>query len=722
MGTTVADKTQDVTVKNKVKKIALVGNPNSGKTTLYNSLTGTVQYVGNWPGVTVEKKEGKLKGYQNIIVTDLPGIYSLSPYTLEEVITRNYLIADDPDVIINIVDATNLERNLYLTMQLTELGIPVIVALNMIDIVNKRGDIINIKELEKYTGCKVMAMSALKGTGIKEVMAEAAKMTEHHTHVKSQFVLSADIEARLSKIADMIHGSVPEILLRWYTIKLFERDEKVMAEVKITAQAREKLEQIITEAEKKYDDDCESIITNERYTCIVGFIKSCITKKSSSETISYKIDKIVTNRILALPIFVVVIALIYYISMNTVGAWGTDWVNDVLFGELIPGAVEGFLESVGAADWLMALILDGIISGVGAVLGFLPQLAVLFLLLATLEDVGYMARIAVILDKIFRKFGLSGKSIIPILIGTGCSIPGVMASRTIENENDRKITVMTTSFMPCGAKLPIIALIAGAMFEESYLVTISSYFLGILAILVSGIILKKFKAFVSNPSPFVLELPEYHVPSIKNILLHTWDKVKSFVKKAGTIIFVACILIWFLSNFNFKFEMVDAGDSILALLGGVIAPLFVPLGWGDWKSAVATITGLIAKENVVGTFAVLLGHMEEISEEGMEIWSGLGSMFTQLSAYSFLLFNLLCAPCFAAIGAIRREMGNVKWTMITIGYQTALAYAVSLCTYQIGMLITSGEFGVFTVLAFVVLALFVYMLVRPAAKVAKAVK
>ena len=716
MGTTVVDKTQEMTVKNKVKKIALVGNPNSGKTTLYNSLTGTVQYVGNWPGVTVEKKEGKLKGYNNIIVTDLPGIYSLSPYTLEEVITRNYLIVDDPDVIINIVDATNLERNLYLSMQLSELGIPVIVALNMIDIVNKKGDIINIEMLSKHLGCKVMAMSALKGTGIKEVMTEAAKMTENHHHVKSNFVLSEDVENSLKKISDMINGLVSDELLRWYTIKLFERDEKVITELKISGQSRDALEKIITESEKKHDDDCESIITNERYNCITGFIKSCITKKSAKNTVSNQIDKIVTNRILAIPIFVAIIALIYYISISTVGAWGTDWINEVLFGEWIPGAAEGFLESVGAADWLMSLVIDGIIGGVGAVLGFLPQLAVLFLLLAVLEDVGYMARIAFILDKIFRKFGLSGKSIIPILIGTGCGIPGVMASRTIENENDRKITIMTTTFIPCGAKLPIIALIAGAMFGGSFWVALSSYFIGIFAIMLSGIILKKFKAFISNPSPFVMELPEYHVPSVKNVLLYTWDKVKSFVKKAGTLIFVACVIIWFLSNFNFKFEMVDASDSILAMLGGLIAPLFTPLGWGNWQSAVATITGLVAKENVVGTMAVLMGHMEEISEEGQEIWAGLQSMYTPLSAYSFLLFNLLCAPCFAAIGAIRREMGNAKWTWISIGYQTALAYAAALCTYQIGMLV-SGTFGVGTVFAFLVLALFVYMLVRPAAKV-----
>ena len=719
MGTTVAEKKENISVKNKVKRIALVGNPNSGKTTLYNSLTGTVQYVGNWPGVTVEKKEGKLKGYDNIIVTDLPGIYSLSPYTLEEVITRNYLIVDDPDVIINIVDATNLERNLYLTMQLSELGIPVVVALNMIDIVKKKGDIINVDKLAKITGCKVLELSALKGTGVKEVMAEAAKLAETHQHVESTCVVSPDIELSLTKISDMIRGNVPNELLRWYTIKLFERDQKVLGELKISGSAKDQLEKIITEMEKKYDDDCESIITNERYNFITGFIKSCITKKNTGKSTSARIDEIVTNRILAIPIFVVVIALIYYISISTVGAWGTDWVNDVLFGDIVPGAVESFLTSVGAADWLMALILDGIVGGVGAVLGFLPQLAVLFLLLAILEDVGYMARIAFILDKVFRKFGLSGKSIIPILIGTGCGIPGVMASRTIENENDRKITVMTTTFIPCGAKLPIIALISGAMFGGSFWIAISAYFIGIFAIMLSGIILKKFKAFISNPSPFVMELPAYHAPSIKNVLLYTWDKIKSFVKKAGTLIFVACIIIWFLSNFNFKFEMVDAGDSILAILGGIIAPLFAPLGWGDWQSAVATITGLVAKENVVGTMAVLMGHMEEISEEGQEIWTGLQSIYTPLSAYSFLLFNLLCAPCFAAIGAIRREMGNAKWTWISLGYQTALAYAAALCTYQIGMLI-SGTFSAATVFAFIVLAFFIYMLVRPAAKVSTA--
>ena len=715
MGTTVAEKKETVSNKTKTKRIALVGNPNSGKTTLYNSLTGTVQYVGNWPGVTVEKKEGKLKGYDNIIVTDLPGIYSLSPYTLEEVITRNYLIVDDPDVIINIVDATNLERNLYLTMQLSELGIPVVIALNMIDIVKRRGDTINLEKLSKITGCKVLELSALKGTGVKEVTAEAAKLAEHHQHVESACVFSPDIEVSLSKISDMIKGTVANELLRWYTIKLFERDQKVLDELKTGGQVKDKIEAIITEMEKKYDDDCESIITNERYNFITGFIKSCMTKKNTGDSVSAKIDKIVTNRILAIPIFVLFIGMIYYIAMSSVGAMGTDWVNEVLFGEIVPGAAESFLESVGAADWLMSLIIDGIIGGVGAVLGFLPQLAVLFLLLAIFEDIGYMARIAFVLDRIFRKFGLSGKSIIPILIGTGCSIPGVMASRTIENENDRKITVMTTSFMPCGAKLPIIALISGSLFGGSFWVTLSTYFIGIFAIMLSGIILKKFKAFVSNPSPFVMELPAYHVPSVKNVLLYTWDKVKSFVVKAGTIIFVACIFIWFLSNFNFKFEMVDAGDSILAAIGGLIAPVFAPLGWGDWQSAVATITGLIAKENVVGTMAVLMGHMEEISEEGEEIWNALQAMYTPLSAYSFLLFNLLCAPCFAAVGAIRREMGNAKWTWITIGYQTALAYIAALCTYQIGMLI-SGTFTVGTVFAFLALAFFIYMIVRPAAK------
>lgn len=714
MGTTVINKVSE-NKATKQKKIALVGNPNSGKTTMFNSLTGSKQYVGNWPGVTVEKKEGKLKSHNDIIVTDLPGIYSLSPYTLEEVITRNYLIVDDPDVIINIVDATNLERNLYLTMQLTEIGMPVIIALNMMDIINKKGHFINIEKLEKYTGCKVMPMSALKGTGIKEVVTEAAKLADKHHHSKSECVFNVDVEASLKKISDTLINVVPNELLRWYTVKLFERDEKVMEELNLSVRAKDYLEQIIVASETAHDDDSESIITNERYNYITSFIKECVEKQSNVETISYKIDKIVTNRILAIPIFILVLALIYYISISTIGGFATDWVNDSLFGEIIPVNVENFLISVGTAEWLQLLILDGIIAGVGAVLGFLPQLAVLFLLLAILEDIGYMARIAFIMDKLFRKFGLSGKSVIPILIGTGCSVPGIMAARTIENESDRRMTAITTPFMPCGAKLPIIAMIAGSMFDSSWWVALSAYFIGMAAILISGIILKKFKAFASRPAPFVMELPEYHFPSIKNVLIHTWDRVVSFVKKAGTIIFLACVVVWFLSNFNFKFQMVDASESILAVIGSIVAPIFAPLGWKDWRAAVATVNGFIAKENIVGTFGILVGQLEEVSEEGIEIWNGLKTIFTPLSAYSFLLFNLLCMPCFAAVGAIKREMNSMKWTWFAVGYQMIFAYIVTLSVYQIGTLI-QGNFNIFTVFALLAFAFLVYLIVRPTKK------
>ncbi|MDU6878267.1 ferrous iron transport protein B [Clostridium tepidum] len=697
-------------------RIALVGNPNCGKTTMFNYLTGSSQYVGNWPGVTVEKKEGKLKQNKDIRVIDLPGIYSLSPYTLEEVITRNYLIGEKPEVIINIVDGTNLERNLYLSTQVIELGIPVIIALNMMDIVRKNGDVIDKDKLGKAIGCTVVETSALKGDGCKELINKAIELAKSHKTNAIEHVFSDDVEKVLSDIENEIYNQVPKEHLRWFAVKLFENDEKAIEQINISKSLKDKVGSIVTSFEDKLDDDGESIITNERYNYISKIIDKCVVKKNKSKlTTSDKIDKIVTNRILGLPIFAGVMFLVYYLSISTIGTGATDWVNDVLFNDIIPPAVEGFLTSIGTADWLVSLINDGIIAGVGAVLGFLPQMMVLFLCLAILEDCGYMSRIAFIMDRIFRKFGLSGKSFIPMLIGTGCGVPGIMASRTIENESDRKMTIITTTFMPCSAKLPIIALIAGALFPGSVWVAPSAYFIGIAAIVCSGIILKKTKAFAGEPAPFVMELPKYHVPSLKGVFIHMWDRAKSFVKKAGTVIFLACGLIWFLSSFNWSLAMVETPDSILASIGKVIAPIFNPLGWGDWKAAVATITGLIAKENVVGTFGILYGA-GEVAEDGVEIWKTLQGSFTQLSAYSFLIFNLLCAPCFAAIGAIKREMGNAKWTWISVGYQTALAYGVSLTFYQLGLFVTGKGFGVGTLVALVLLAWFLYMLFRPQKK------
>ncbi|MBS5825324.1 MAG: ferrous iron transport protein B, partial [Clostridium argentinense] len=636
-----------------------------------------------------------------------------SPYTLEEVITRNYLITEKPEVIINIVDGTNLERNLYLSTQVMELGIPVIIALNMMDIVRKSGDTIDKDKLGKSMGCTVVETSALKGDGCKELIDKAIELAKSNKANLIEHTFSVDVEKVLSDIENEIQNHVPKEHLRWFAIKLFENDEKAIEQVNISKSSKDKVEAMVASFEDKVDDDGESIITNERYNYISGIIGKCSVKKNKSKlTTSDKIDKIVTNRILGLPIFAAVMFLVYYLSISTIGTGATDWVNDVLFGDIIPPAVEGFLTSIGTADWLNSLILDGIIAGVGAVLGFLPQMMVLFLCLAILEDCGYMSRIAFIMDRIFRKFGLSGKSFIPMLIGTGCGVPGIMASRTIENESDRKMTIITTTFMPCSAKLPIIALIAGALFPGSVWVAPSAYFVGIAAIICSGIILKKTKAFAGEPAPFVMELPKYHVPSAKGVLIHMWDRAKSFVKKAGTIIFLACGLIWFLSTFNWSLEMVETPDSILASIGKVIAPIFNPLGWGDWRSAVATISGLIAKENVVGTFGILYGA-GEVAEDGVEIWNTLQGSFTQLSAYSFLIFNLLCAPCFAAIGAIKREMGNAKWTWAAVGYQTGLAYFVSLTFYQLGLLFTGKGFGFGTLVALVLLAGFLYLLFRP---------
>lgn len=694
------------------KTIALAGNPNSGKTTMFNDLTGSNQHVGNWPGVTVEKKDGRLKANKDIIIQDLPGIYSLSPYSLEEVVSRNYLIKEKPDAIINIVDASNLERNLYLTTQLTEIGVPVVVALNMIDIVKKNGDIIDIKKLSKALGCEVVETSAIKGIGSKDAVEKAVALVQSNAKSVPQHTFSEPVEDALNRISDLVKDKINSSSIRWYAIKLFERDKEILKETSFRTELQQQIEDIIVDCEQKFDDDSESIITNERYTYISSIIKQCFKVKNKSRlTTSDKIDRIVTNRILALPIFAMVMFLIYYISISTVGTAMTDWVNDSLFGEIVPEAIGGFLESMGTAEWLSSLILDGIVAGVGAVLGFLPQMLVLFLCLAILEDCGYMARIAFVMDRIFRKFGLSGKSFIPILVSTGCGVPGIMASRTIENDNERRMTVMTTTFMPCGAKLPIIALISGALFPESVWVAPSAYFVGIAAIIVSGIMLKKTKLFASEPSPFIIELPTYHLPKVKGVLRTMYERGLAFVKKAGTIVLLATILIWFLSSFNWSMQMVDAEESILAGIGNVIAPIFSPLGWGDWKPAVASITGLIAKENVVGTFGILYGFAE-VAEDGAEYWPQFAAAFTQLSAYSFLIFNLLCAPCFAAIGALRREMMSGKWTIFAIGYQCALAYVVSLIVYQIGMLIQGNGFGIGTVFAFIFAALMIFMLFK----------
>ena len=695
-------------------KIALAGNPNCGKTTMFNDLTGSSQYVGNWPGVTVEKKEGKLKANKQAIIQDLPGIYSLSPYTLEEVVTRNYLVNEHPESMINIIDASNLERNLYLTTQLLEIGVPMVIALNMMDMVRKNGDRIDVKKLSDALGCQIIETSAVKGEGSTEVAKAALSLAQRKAAAPKPLKFNAKLEQMLEQIARLLQGACQPQNLRWYAIKLFERDEKAIEQLKLSPAVLEQIEAIRQEAEQEFDDDVESIITHERYAVISELLKGCYHKQQAKQklTTSDKIDKIVTNRILALPIFAVVMFLIYYISITTVGTMMTDWVNDVLFGEIIPPAVEGLLVSVGAADWLQSLILDGIVAGVGAVLGFLPQMLVLFLLLALLEDCGYMSRIAFIMDRIFRRFGLSGKSFIPMLIGLGCGVPAVQASRTIENDRDRKMTIMTTTFIPCSAKLPIIGLIAGALFNESGWVATSAYFVGIAAIIISGIILKKTKLFAGEPAPFVMELPAYHIPSVKGVLIHMWDRAKAFVRKAGTIIFLSSVVIWFLSSFNFQLQMVDTGDSILAAIGRVIAPIFAPLGWGHWEAAVGTISGLVAKENLVAIMGILYGFAE-VAENGDEMWSVFAQNFTAISAYSFLVFNLLCAPCFAAIGAIHREMGSAKWTWIAIGYQCIFAYIVSLIIYQLGTWFATGVFGLGTIVAIILVAALVYLLVRP---------
>ena len=787
-------------------RIALAGNPNSGKTTLFNALTGSNQFVGNWPGVTVEKKEGKLKKHDDVVIMDLPGIYSLSPYTLEEVVARNYLINNRPDAILNIIDGTNLERNLYLTTQLTELGIPVVVAVNMMDVVKKNGDVIRIDELSRELGCRVVEISALKGTGVMEAAEEAVKAAAG-TKTVPQHSFSGVVEHALAHIEEAAVHGLPAEQQRWYAIKIFERDEKVLEQLKLDQAVLDHIEEDIKAAEEELDDDAESIITNERYLYIASIIKGCYKKKRQGKlSVSDKIDRVVTNRWLALPIFAVVMFVVYFVSVTTVGTWATDWANDGVFGEgwhlfgigsaayeeaaeeyAAPGAmVEAFeaaaedagldpaeaesltttaylyddegnveeelpvdftayteaaaleepdpadygvwvpgipvliksgLTAINCVDWLQGLILDGIVGGVGAVLGFVPQMLVLFIFLAFLESCGYMARIAFVMDRIFRKFGLSGKSFIPMLIGTGCGIPGIMASRTIENERDRRMTVMTTTFIPCGAKLPIIALIAGALFGGAWWVAPSAYFVGIAAIIVSGIMLKKTRIFAGDPAPFVMELPAYHLPTVGNVLRSMWERAWSFIKKAGTVILLSAIVLWFLQGFgveNGRFGMVeDLNNSILAVIGNAIAWLFIPLGWGNWQSAVAAITGLIAKENVVGTFGVLFGGFDEVAENGWQIWANMREVFTGLSAYSFLVFNLLCAPCFAAMGAIKREMNSAKWTFFAIGYQCVFAYAVSLVIYQLGMLFTGQGNVIGAIAAFAIVALILFLLFRP---------
>ena len=696
-------------------KIALSGNPNCGKTTLFNALTGSNQFVGNWPGVTVEKKEGKLKGHKDVTIMDLPGIYSLSPYTLEEVVARNYLINERPDAILNIVDGTNIERNLYLSTQIMELGIPVIMAVNMMDIVEKNGDKIHIDKLAKKLGCEVVTISALKGTGIKEAADKAVQIAQKKGAAVPVHEFDKDVEAVIRTVESKLGSDIVNEQKRFFAIKLLEKDDKITEQMKSVPDVSAEIKQL----EDKFDDDTESIITNERYVYISSIIGDCVTKnKKNAMTTSDKIDRIVTNRWLALPIFAVVMWVVYYVSVTTVGTFVTDWTNDVLFGEIIPPAIENLLNAIHCADWLQGLILDGIVAGVGAVLGFVPQMLVLFLFLAFLESCGYMARVAFIMDRIFRKFGLSGKSFIPMLIGSGCGVPGIMASRTIENDRDRKMTIMTTTFVPCGAKLPIIALIAGALFNGASWVAPSAYFVGIAAIICSGIVLKKTKLFAGDPAPFVMELPAYHWPTVSNVLRSMWERGWSFIKKAGTIILMSTIVLWFLMNFGWvdgSFGMLEAeqlNDSILASIGSVIAPLFAPLGWGDWKMAVAAVSGLIAKENVVGTFGILFGF-GEVAEDGAEIWGQLAGSLSTVAAYSFLVFNLLCAPCFAAMGAIKREMNNTKWFFTAIGYQTLLAYVVSLCIYQIGNLFIGGGFGIGTVVAVLLIIGFVYLLVRP---------
>ena len=693
-------------------KIALAGNPNCGKTTMFNDLTGSSQYVGNWSGVTVEKKEGRLKEHKDVTIVDLPGIYSLSPYTLEEVVTRNFLINEHPDVIINLVDASNVERNLYLTTQLVEIGIPVIIALNMIDVVKKKGDVIDTKKLSEALGCEVVETAAVKGLGSKEVAERACAMAKAKAVTVPRHSFSTSVEKAIGEIAELGKDSVPPKFSRWYAVKLFERDSIVLEKLHFTKEIQDKMESVISSCETEADDDSESIITNERYQYIGKLIAKCLHKKNPGMTVSDKIDRVVTNRWLALPIFAAVMFIVYYMSVSWLGTIVTDWTNDTLFGSIVQPAVGGWLTTVGAAEWLNSLIVDGIIGGVGAVLGFVPQMFILFFFLSILEDCGYMARVAFIMDRIFRKFGLSGKSFIPLLISSGCGVPGIMASRTIENEKDRKMTIMVTTFIPCGAKLPLIALVGGAFFPGSPWVAPAMYFMGIMMVIVSGVILKKTRLFAGDPAPFVMELPQYHIPGTKGVLIHMWERGKAFIIKAGTVIFVACGLIWFLSNFSWNLHMVEQSESILASIGHVIAPVFIPLGFGTWQAAVTTVSGLVAKENLVGTFGVLYG-LADAAEDNPAMIGEFAALFTTVSAMSFMIFNLLCAPCFAAIGAIKREMGGWKWTLIALGYQTGLAYVMAFMINQIGNVLVLGQhFSVGTAIAVLLFAGILYLLFR----------
>lgn len=697
-------------------KIALAGNPNSGKTTMFNELTGSNQYVGNWPGVTVEKKEGKLKSDKDVIIQDLPGIYSLSPYTLEEVVARNYLVNDKPDAIINIVDATNIERNLYLTTQLIELGIPVVIALNMIDIVRKNGDKIDLDCLSRALGCKVFETSALKGEGSDQTASFAANLIANVGAVKNPPIFRGNVEHAIAHIEESLEDMVPERYLRWYAVKVFERDKEVLKELNFEKAEWEHIDGHIKDCEKDLDDDAESIITIERYDYVEKLVSSCVKKnEKSGATMSDKIDGIVTNRILALPIFALIMFFVYYISITTLGSWASSWVNDTLFTKIISGNLELLFANMNVVPWLSGLVINGIIAGVGAVLGFLPQMVILFLMLSVLEDIGYMSRIAFIMDRIFRRFGLSGKSFIPMLIGSGCSVPGIMASRTIENERDRKMTIMTTSFIPCGAKMPLVGLIAGALFGGSGLIATSAYFIGIASVVISGIMLKKTKPFAGEESPFVMELPPYHVPSGKNIYRATWERASSFVAKAGTLILASSVILWFLQAFginNGSLAMVsDNNSSLLAYVGRIIAPIFAPLGFGHWQAAVASIAGLLAKENIVASFGILYG-INDSAASGSANWSSLSQNFTALTAYSFMMFNLLCAPCFAAMGAIKREMNDARWTAAAISYLCIFAYTVCLIVNQIGRLFMGESFGVWTAVAFILLAGLIYLMGR----------
>ncbi len=704
--------------------IALAGNPNCGKTTMFNTLTGSTQYVGNWPGVTVEKKEGPLRTKKNILVVDLPGTYSLSPYSPEEIVSRDYLLSGEPNAVLNLVDATNLERNLYLTTQLLETGIPLVLALNMMDIVRKNGDTINVEKLSSLLGCPVAPTSALKGDGCIDAALLAAKQAGQKNS-GAGVIFSAGLEKYLTQISSVIHGKVEENQLRWYTIKLFENEEATLNKLALSKEQQQEIKGLIEKAEAEFDDDSESIITCERYSFIANVMDACVQKSGNALSSSDKIDRIVTNRWLALPIFAAVMTLVYYVSIKSIGDFVTNWTNDVLFGELVGGGLAAWLDTIGASPWLSSLLVDGIVAGVGAILGFVPQMIILFTFLSFLEDCGYMARVAFIMDRIFRKFGLSGKSFIPMLISSGCGVPGIMATKTIENEKDRRMTVITTTFIPCSAKLPIIALLTGSIFSGAWWVSPLIYFVGIGAVIVSGIILKKTKLFAGDPAPFVMELPQYHFPAVKSLFMHVWERVKSFVVKAGTVIFVSSILIWFLLSFGLEsgsFGMVENVDnSFMAMLGGILAPLFIPLGFGNWQAAVGTISGLVAKENLVSTLAIIHGlsgtALEEILDESQPLWPFMQTIIPSMAAgLSFLVFNMLCAPCFAAIGAVRKQMSSGKWTAFAIAFQTGFAYCISLMIYQIGTFVSTGIFTVGTFAGFAVLAVFLFMLLRPGQK------